>query len=95
VTKRHVPLGRLVITPNAQAALSGERVIAAVEGHITCQWGDAIAPGDRRANDQALTHGDRVMSVWHVDPSDPSQGTFWVITEADRASTCVLMPDDY
>ena len=47
-------------------------------------------PEDTLANDAALRHGGRLFSAY-------GQGAerFWVITEADRSATSVLLPDDY
>ena len=42
---------------------------------------------DRAANDLALTSGGRLLLVNGI--------TFWVLTEADRSVTTVLLPDDY
>lgn len=58
--------------------------------HATGDWGDVCAE-DRRANEQALIDGSRIFSVYKLD----EQTTLWVITEADRSSTCILFPNDY
>ena len=85
-----VPLGRLVATPAALAALSQADIVAALRRHAVGDWGD-VEPDDRAANDDALKSGDRLLSVYFS-----GTGTkFWVITEADRSSTTVLLPDDY
>jgi len=46
---------------------------------------------DRQANDRALSVGGRLCSVYYSG----SGLEFWVITEADRSVTTVLMPEDY
>lgn len=85
-----VPLGQVVITPAAAAALAQPDVVAAVRRHISGDWGE-VDDDDRRANDAALRDGTRLLSAY-----TSAGGTrFWVITEADRSVTTVLLPDDY
>ena len=85
-----VPLGQTVATPAALGAVSQPDIVAALRRHAAGDWGDVDAH-DRAANDDALTAGDRLLSVFRS-----AQGTtFWVITEADRSVTTVLLPDDY
>jgi hypothetical protein len=50
-----------------------------------------VTPEDRAANDGALRSGDRLLSVYR----SAAGTTFWVLTEADRSATTVLLPDDY
>ena len=83
------PLGRLLITTNALEQLTPEEVHAAISRHAQCDWGD-VCTADARQNDSALKHGDRLLSVY---PS--SARAFWIITEADRSVTTILMPEDY
>ena len=53
-------------------------------------WGD-LDPEDRQANDLSLKDGSRLLSAYHS-----KDGTkFWIITEADRSVTTVLLPGDY
>lgn len=83
-------LGQTVITPNALAQLRSADVRQSLHRHQSGDWGD-VDEHDRAANEQALDHGERLLSVYH------SEGgvKFWVITEADRSATTVLMPEDY
>jgi hypothetical protein len=58
--------------------------------HQIGDWGD-IHPDDKGLNEQALRDGARIFSVYIT-----SKGAkLWVITEADRASTCILLPQEY
>lgn len=85
-------LGQAVATPGALAALeaAGQSPTTFLSRHVTGDWGE-IHPGDRGMNEQALKDGARVFSVYHT-----SRGVvLWVITEADRSSTCILLPDEY
>ena len=58
--------------------------------HIHCDWGD-VCKEDWEANERALMEGTRLFSVYHT-----RQGVkFYVITEADRSATTILLPEDY
>lgn len=86
------PLGQLVATPGALDALAPHpgllhRLLAR---HSHGDWGDLDAE-DRRANDEAVKHGSRIFSAY----TTANGVKLWIITEADRASTCVLLPDEY
>ena len=86
------PLGQCVATPGALAALedAGQMPADFLSRHVAGDWG-AIDPDDRGLNEQALRDGARIFSVYQT-----SKGVkVWVITEADRASTCILLPDEY
>jgi hypothetical protein len=82
--------GSVVMTPHALAQLQKPCVLAALHRHMTGDWGDCCSD-DAQANDQALIHGSRLFSVYH----DESGVKFWIITEADRSSTCILLPEEY
>lgn len=88
--QQHFTLGQTVITPHARDSLHPEDVISAIRRHAAKDWGDCC-PEDWEANDLALNDGSRLFSVYH----DRSGIKFWVITEADRSVTSVLLPDDY
>lgn len=83
-------LGRLVATPNALGSLTQEVILASLARHVRGDWGD-VDEEDRRSNDRDLEVGGRLLSVYH----DENGLKFWIITEADRSSTTVLMPEDY
>ena len=85
-----VPLGRTVATPAALGAVSHADIAAALRRHAAGDWGD-VTPDDRAANDAALKSGERLLSVYR----SATGTTFWVLTEADRSATTVLLPDDY
>jgi len=84
-------LGRLVGTPGALEALQdlGIHPFTLLERHSAGDWGDMSQP-DKEANDQALVEGSRIFSSYKLKSE-----TFWVITEADRSSTCILLPHEY
>ena len=83
-------LGHIVSTPNALEQLTQEDILLGIQRHQAGDWGD-VGAEDRQANDQALVEGTRLLSVYHA-----ANGTkFWLITEADRSATTVLLPEDY
>ena len=83
-------LGRIVTTPHALEVLAPEDISQGIARHQAGEWGDVTAE-DRSANEQALIIGSRVWSVYH----SAKRVKFWIITEADRSSTCILLPEDY
>jgi hypothetical protein len=83
-------LGHIISTPNAQSKLSPEDILSGIRRHQAGDWGDVDAH-DRRANDTALKEGTRLLSVYRAKTGIQ----FWIITEADRSSTTILLPEDY
>lgn len=83
-------LGRLLITPNARDTLPAHEVLNALARHARGEWGDC-SEHDGQANERALMDGSRLFSVYH----DAQGRRFWVITEAGRHATTVLLPEDY
>ena len=85
----HFPLGQLAITANASLRLSTEEVMTALRRHASGDWGD-LCPEDAMANEAAVQEGSRLLSAY-----GQGEERFWIITEADRSATTVLLPDDY
>ena len=83
-------LGKIVITANAKSVLSDIDVNMALALHTVCDWGD-LDDEDRERNDRAVHNGDRLFSAYH----DCTGNKFWIITEADRSYTTVMLPEDY
>lgn len=84
-------MGRVVITRNANDALTAEDVDSALNRHASNDWGD-LCNEDRRLNDRATSRNSgRIFSAYH----DVNGTKFWIITEADRCYTTVLLPSDY
>ena len=84
------PLGHVVATPGALAALeaAGELPHRYLERHVRGDWGEVQDPEE---NELALRESFRVLSVY----TTRLDVHLWVITEADRSSTCVLLPEEY
>jgi hypothetical protein len=86
------PLGDLVATPNALNALRscGFTPMELIGRHCVGDWGD-LPLTDAQANFDALRRGGRLLSSYLL-----ADGTkVWVITEADRSMTTVLLPSEY
>jgi len=83
-------LGHLVATPNALSHLTQEDILRATQRHQSGDWGDLCAD-DRAANERALREGTRLLSVYR----STAGVKFWLITEADRSLTTILLPEDY
>ena len=84
------PLGRTVITRGALDTLDGDEVLTGIARHARGDWGD-LCPEDKQANDDALSVGARLLSAYHTGDGRK----FWIITEADRSITTVLLPEEY
>lgn len=85
-------LGQVVATPNALDALgeSGESPVKFLNRHVYGDWGD-LEDEDKQANEDAISYGGRLLSKYHTKLGV----AIWIITEADRSSTCVLLPENY
>lgn len=85
-------LGKIVATPGALAAMEGAGITPAslLARHAAGDWGE-LDPEDIRENEFSLANGFRLLSAYRL-----TDGTkIWIITEADRSSTCVLLPSEY
>lgn len=85
-------LGTVVATPGAIESLevAGVSVWSLVSRHAQGNYGEVDAE-DRQANEDAIKLGERILSVYTL----PTGQRMYVITEADRSSTCVLRVEDY
>jgi hypothetical protein len=84
-------LGRVVATPGALKLLSemGEDPFDYLARHATGDWGELCA-FDCRQNELALREGYRIFSSYET-----TAGKVWIITEADRSITTILLPEEY
>ena len=85
-------LGRLVITPGALDALqaSSQSPWTFLARHLRGDWGDLDAE-DKRLNDEAVRDESRILSSYKTTTG----AKVWVITEADRSATTILLPEEY
>jgi hypothetical protein len=83
-------LGKTVITANAKNVLNMPCVNKALNRYIFGDWGD-VCDEDARTNDVAVKNGERILGSY----TDKFKQKFWIMTEADRSYTTVLMPEDY
>jgi hypothetical protein len=89
------PLGNIVITPGAKAAVLATRApeytaLRLLERHQTGDWGE-LDRHDQRVNQQAVKKGHRLLSAYTLETGVK----VWVITESDRSVSTILTPDEY
>ena len=84
-----VPLGTIRATPGALERVDHEARLAALARHARGDWGD-VDPEDWAENELSLAEGFRLLSVYHS-----ADVKFWIITEADRSATTILLPSEY
>lgn len=86
------PLGQLVATPSALSTLVRLNVTpwTLLHRHSCGDWGE-MDEHDRRENERAVVEGTRLLSAYTLE-----DGTrIWIITEADRSATTLLLPEEY
>jgi hypothetical protein len=85
-------LGQTLITPGAQDALeiAGQTAIEFLRRHMSCDWGE-LSEEDVKENERSLEHGLRLLSRYETAKGE----RLWIITEADRSATTVLLPIEY
>jgi hypothetical protein len=85
-------LGRVLLTPGAIEVLnaSGQSPWLFLARHLRGDWGDIDAE-DKRLNDEAVRDGSRIFSSYKA----ATGAKLWVITEADRRATTILLPGEY
>jgi hypothetical protein len=92
MTLARFPLGQIVATPGAIAALTdaGDSPASFLRRHVVGDWGE-IDNEDRQENERSISSGCRLLSAYTT-----STGIrIWVITEADRSATTLLRPEEY
>lgn len=85
-------LGAVVATPGALAALIDADVApeTLLSRHNAGDWGE-VSKADAWENERSLKHGWRIVSSYPLTTG----ARIWIITEADRTSTCMLLPQEY
>jgi hypothetical protein len=86
------PLGRIVATPGALAALERANQSAALflTRHAGGDWGE-LGRADIAENEYSRAHGFRLLSSYTTAVGEK----LWIITEADRSATTLLLSDEY
>lgn len=90
VADRAFELGTTVTTPGALVSLEMSDITNGLMRHSRGDWGD-VCREDWEENEVALAEGLRLLSVYR----STSGKKFWIITEADRSATTVLLPEEY
>ena len=85
-------LGQTVITPGAEEALeiAGQTAIEFLHRHISGDWGE-LSEADIKENEFSLEKGFRLLSRYETSKGE----RLWIITEADRSATTILLPMEY
>ena len=91
-TGARFPLGKLVATPAAIDAMqeADQNPHELYQRHQFGDWGD-VCPADAAENELSVKEGFRVLSVYVLKTGVK----VWVITEADRSASTILLPEDY
>lgn len=86
------PAGQFVATPGALSLLeqANKSPLEFVSRHLRGDWGD-LCQEDKTENELSLKHGFRLLSSYHVTETEK----LWIITEADRSVTTLLLPAEY
>jgi len=86
------PLGRMVATPGALEALkeTGQDASEFIYRHQRGDWG-TLSEADKRENEFSVDKELRIFSAYYLK----DQTKIWIITEADRSATTVLLPSEY
>jgi len=91
ITKVPFECGTIVMTKNVQNTIPAEDILDAIKRHIGCDWGE-LSDADWEKNNSAVVNNNaRIVSAYR----DCNDEKFWIITEADRSATTVLLPSDY
>ena len=86
------PLGRVVATPGALRVLeeANQNAFEFLAKHQAGDWGE-LCKEDIRENEFSVLNGFRILSVYRTQ----NDVKIWVITEADRSATTLLLPEEY
>ena len=86
-------LGRIVATPEALNALTrtNQSPHEFLNRHVIGDWGSELPEEDKVENQYSLQHGFRILSSYRTTAGEK----LWVITEADRSVTTLLLPEEY
>ena len=85
-------LGETFITPGAEEALqiAGQTALEFLRRHMSGDWGE-LSDDDVKQNDLSVENGCRLLSRYETKKGE----RIWIITEADRSATTILLPMEY
>jgi hypothetical protein len=85
-------LGQTYVTLGAEEALmiAGQTGIEFLRRHMSCDWSE-LPDEDTQENELSLRQGFRVLSAYRTAKGQK----LWIITEADRSATTILLPSEY
>ena len=89
-TQQKFPLGRVVATRGVLAAIPQAEITQALDRHAQGDWGE-VGAEDARENELSLKEGFRLLSAY----TSADGVRFWIVTEADRSATTLLLPEEY
>ena len=91
-TQVKFPLGQVVVTPGALQALeeAGQSPVDFLRRHVVGDWGE-LGEEDQAENELSVVRGFRILSSYTLSTGEK----LWIITEADRSATTLLLPDEY
>ena len=86
------PLGRVVATPGALSALEKAEQLPAefLDRHVNGDWGE-VPEEDKQENEISVEEGYRILSAYTTRAGDK----IWILTEADRSATILMLPEEY
>ena len=86
------PLGQVVATPGALRALERAEQLPAefLDRHVNGDWGD-VPEEDKQENELSVEQGFRILSAYTTSTGDK----LWILTEADRSATILMLPEEY
>jgi hypothetical protein len=84
--------GRVVATPGALSALEKAEQLPAqfLDRHVNGDWGD-VSEQDKQENEISIEQGFRILSAYTTSAGD----RIWILTEADRSATILMLPEEY
>lgn len=91
LTAMLIKLGFVVATPGAIKVMDQCQVLpwTLLYRHASGDWG-CVSMEDAQANEDSIKEGLRILSAYVLGDEK-----VWIITEADRSSTCILLPSEY
>jgi hypothetical protein len=81
-----------LVEAEKEAALcdAGQSPLELLRRHQSGDWGE-LCEADKRENELSVEHGFRILSAYRT----ARDVRLWVITEADRSVTTILLPEEY